>query len=172
MGAGERRFAQERDLVQRETQKRAGGKEGAAAKARAQVLLERIAAIREENIKAGADKRGKATLHAPPLPRQAMNFEKVDDLERLLKEQRYWQTVAEVFKATQFQPPSEERDSADFSASMIMAEEMRQAMMGIKFTPRYLSDSQYKALEQGSHYRFIARFIPEASAANSDAMWR
>jgi hypothetical protein len=172
MGAGERRFSQERDLVQRETQKRAGGKEGAAAKARTQVLLERIAAIREENIKSGADKRGKGTLHSPPLPRQALNFEKVDALERLLKEQCYWQSVAEVFKATQFQPPSEERDNADFSASMVMAEEMRQAMMGNKFTPRYLSDSQYKALEQGSHYRFSARFIPEASAANSDALWR
>jgi hypothetical protein len=170
LSAGERRYSQERDVIQREAQKRAGGKEGAATKARTQLLLERIAAIREENIKAGADKRGKSTLHTPPLPRQALTFEKVDVLERLLKEQCAWQSVAEVFKATQFQPP-DEHENPDFAASMLMAEEIRQAMMGNKLPPRYLSDSQYKALEQGSHYQFSARFIPEVSGVNVDTMW-
>ena len=36
LGAGERRFSQERDMIQREVQKRAGGQEGAAIKARTQ----------------------------------------------------------------------------------------------------------------------------------------
>ena len=45
--AGERRFLQERDAVQKETQKRAGGKDaGALAKAKSQVMMEHIAAIR------------------------------------------------------------------------------------------------------------------------------
>jgi hypothetical protein len=172
LAAGERRFLQERDAIQREVQKRVAGKEGAVViKARTEVLLERIAAIRQENITAGADKRGKSTLHAPPLPRQALNFEKVDALERLLKEQCSWRAVAEVFQATQFQPPGE-RENADFAASMAMAEEIRQAMMGNKVTPRYLSESQYKMLESGSHYQFNARFLPEIPGATQDTLWR
>ncbi len=169
--AGERRFAQEREAVQREAQKRTGGKDGAVAKARTQLLLERIAALREENIKAGAAKHGKATLHAPPLPRQALNFEKPDAIERLLKEQCCWQSVAEVFKATAFSPP-DEKEFPDFAASLVMAEEIRQAMMGIRFTPRYLSESQYKALEQGSHFVFASRFVPELSDSTTDTLWR
>src|SRR5262249_31294284 len=87
LGAGERVFAQERDAIHREAQQRTQGKDAtAAAKARAQLLFERIAALREENVKAGADRRGKATLHAPPLPHQALKFEKPEVLERLLKE--------------------------------------------------------------------------------------
>jgi hypothetical protein len=171
LAAGEQRFLKEREWVQREVEKRAGGKDGAKTKARTQLLLERIAAIREENIKAGADKRGKGTLHSPPLPRQALNFEKPDVLERLLKEQCSWQSVAEVFKATQFQPP-DEKDFPDFAASAVMAEEIRQAMMGIKFTPRHLTESQYKALEQGSHYQFTAQFIPEVPGATVDMLWK
>jgi hypothetical protein len=171
LGAGDRRFSQERDAVQRETQKRAGGKEGTVPKVRTQVLLERINAIRDENIQAGADKRGKSTLHTPPLPRTAMNFDKPENLERILKDQCAWQSVAEVFKATQFQPP-EDRDNPDFSAAMVMAEEIRQAMMGNKVTLRYLSDSQYKALEQGNRYSFTARFIPEIPNAATDTLWR
>jgi hypothetical protein len=170
LGEGERRFSQERDLVQREILRRAGSKED-SPKARNQILLERISAIRDENISAGADKRGKTGLHTPPLPRQALNFEKTDALERLLKDQCSWKSVADVFKATQFQPP-DERDSSDFSASATMAEEIRQAMMGIKFSPRYLSDSQYRTLEQGSHYRLTARFIPEVAGIKTDGLWR
>jgi hypothetical protein len=172
LAAGDRRFSQERDAIQREVQKRVAGKEAAAIKAKAEVLLERIAAIREENINAGADKRGKTTLHTPPLPRQALNFEKVDVLERLLKEQCSWQSVAEVFKATQFQPP-DERENNDFGASLAMAEEIRQAMMGNKgITPRYLSESQFKALETGSQYQFKTRFVPEISGEVQDTLWR
>jgi hypothetical protein len=169
--AGDRRFSQERDAIQREVQQRVAGKEAALAKARTEVFMERIAAIRDENIKAGADKRGKSALHTPPLPRQPLNFEKTDQLERLLKEQCSWQTVAEVFKATQFQPPSE-RDNDDFAAAMVMAEEIRKAMMGIKFTPRYLSESQYRALESGSRYEFAVRFVPALADTAQDMLWK
>jgi hypothetical protein len=174
LAAGEQRFSKEREWIQREVEKRTGGKDGGAKiKARTQLLLERIDAIRKENIEAGADKRGKGTLHSPPLPRVALNYEKPDALERLLKEQCYWQPVAEVFKATQFQPPeSDDRDHPDFAASAVMADEIRQAMMGIKFAPRHLSDSQYKALEQGSHYSFTAQFIPEIPGSTVDMLWK
>ncbi len=170
--AGEKRYVVERDWIQKEAQRRVGGKDATATnRARQQLLLERIAAIRDENIKAGADRRGKATLHAPPLPRVALNYEKPDALERLLKEQCYWQSVAEVFKATGF-PPPDDREFPDFAASATMANEILQALAGIKVSARHLNEGQFNALAAGNRYRLTARFIPEVPTAPIDTLWR
>jgi hypothetical protein len=169
--AGERRFATERDWIQKEVQKRVGGRDNAPAnRSRQQLLLERINAMREENIRAGADKRGKSNGHMPPLPRTGLNFEKPDTLEKLLKEQCYWECVAEVFKSTGFPPPDEK--DADFAASYVMATEIQQALMGIKGSPRYLNEGQYNALAAGNRYHLTGRFIPELPAAPSDTRWK
>jgi hypothetical protein len=171
LSEGERRFSQERDAILKAVSDRTDTQEGERyAKARAQLLLERIAAIREENIQAGADRHGRPTLHAPPLPRQALNFEKPEVLERLLKEQCSWKSVAQVFKLTGFALP-EEKGRSDFAAAQTMAEEIRQAIMGNKITPRILSEGQFRALEQGSRYRLTARFIPELQGG-PDTLWK
>jgi hypothetical protein len=173
LNAGDQRFARERDAIQREAQTRAGGKDAAAlARARQQLMMERIAAIRAENVKAGANPRGRTIRHAPPLPRAALEFDKPEAVERILREQCRWQGVAQVFQATGF-PPPDEKEHPDFAASQTMAEEIQQAVLGIRGAGhKILSDNQQNAIVENSRYVFAARFVPAIPGAASDLLWK
>lgn len=175
LAAGERRFTQERDAVNKKAHERTGGgrDKGALERAKKQLLLERIAAIRDENINAGADKRGKATRNAPALPRQALDFEKPEALENILRLQCRWQSVADVFKATAFAPPEEkEHPDLAFAAADAMAEEIQKALAGIKFTAKHLIDGQQRVLDDGGRYHFTADFVPTLADAPADMLWK
>jgi hypothetical protein len=187
--AGERRFNQERDAIQKQVQRQAGGRDAKAqAATRKRLMLERIAVIRDENIKAGADRRGKATSQAPVLPRQSYDFEKPDAVERLLREECAWQSVADVFRETGLAPP-DEKQHPDFAVAATMAGEIYQALMGVKveskveavkpaggkpenrLAQRFLTDVQSNRLADGNHFELTARFIPEP-AGRPDRLWK
>jgi hypothetical protein len=187
--AGERRFNQERDAIQKQVQRQAGGRDAKAQTAlRKQLMIERIAAIRAENIEAGADRRGKATSQAPVLPRPPYDFEKPDVVERLLREECAWQSVADVFRETGLAPP-DEKQHPEFGVAAAMAGEIYQALMGVRveskveavkpaggkpdsrLAQRLLTDTQNNALADGNHFELTARFTPEP-AGGPDRLWK
>jgi hypothetical protein len=172
LDAGDERVRQEIARVQKELQRRTTGKERAAqGRIHVALLLEHILAVRAENVEAGADPTGKPTRTHPPLPRPAGETETPKALERVLQDQCRWQSVAAVYRATGFSPPTE-KERADFISAALLAEEIDKAVKGQKGPWRALSESQYTALSGGVEYTLTASFVPEADSAPIDLQWR